>query len=405
LTPRSSEGRKRQLLVLTAILAMGAPGCLLVGCTGQASQASQAAAQAAKPAGTTPAPRPARKRNTSPLALSLMTEAARAAVVTSYQGEEIDSRWDTGGDTMFVSDIAHVSDGLTMTRTQAAGTGVNTQPYSVGASPEGVLGVTTTLVQLLQTHYVVAYAGSSSAGSRPVQVVEAWRADGSLAARFLLDQATRLPLQRWVFDPAARLVNVSILTNVQVGKPATETANAEAAKAAFGPAEPAYPQPDPQAFPLQPAKLRGYGLQGWRVPVELPGGLMLFTGGETSTPSGPVLDLGYSDGLYVVSLFEQHGKLATKLAGWQKVTVAGRAVYAAGPAQGSPVQGTPLQGAPVQGALTWVGSGMVYTLIADAPAPTVASDVGVLPYDKPPGFWKRMSRGMSRLASLVNPFR
>jgi len=396
LTARSSEARKRQLLVLTAVLAMGAPGCLLTGCTNQVGQASQAgqagqaAAQATRSAGATSASRSARKRNSSPIALNLMTEAARAAVATSYQGEEIDSRWETGGDTMFVSDIAHLGDGPTMTRIQAAGTAGSAQPYSVGASSEGVLGITATLVQLLETHYIVAYAGPSSAGSRPVQVVEAWRANGSLAARFLLDRATKLPLQRWVFDPAARLVDVSILTNVQVGKPATE-----AASAAFGPAEPAYSQPDPRAFPLQPAKLLAFGLQGWRVPVDLPGGLILFTGGETSTPSGPVLDLGYSDGLYVVSLFEQRGKLATKLAGWQKATVAGRAVYATGPAQGSLTLSS----------LTWAGSGMVYTLIADAPAQTVAGVVDVLPYDEPPGFWKRMSRGISRLAGLVNPFR
>ena len=31
--------------------------------------------------------------------------------------------------------------------------------------------------------------------------------------------------------------------------------------------------------------------------------------------------------------------------------------------------------------------------------------VGSLPHDKPPGFWKRMSRGFVRLASWVNPFR
>ena len=31
--------------------------------------------------------------------------------------------------------------------------------------------------------------------------------------------------------------------------------------------------------------------------------------------------------------------------------------------------------------------------------------VGVLPHDKPAGFWKRMSRGVTRLASWVNPFR
>ena len=103
-----------------------------------------------------------------------------------------------------------------------------------------------------------------------------------------------------------------------------------------------------------------------------------------------MLDLGYSDGLSVVSLFEQRGNLAAKLTGWQKITVAGHVIYAAEPDQRS---------------LTWSSRGMVYTVMADAPAQTVDDVVGVLPHDAPPGFWKRMSRGLSRLASWVNPFR
>jgi sigma-E factor negative regulatory protein RseB len=102
-----------------------------------------------------------------------------------------------------------------------------------------------------------------------------------------------------------------------------------------------------------------------------------------------VLDLGYSDGLSVVSVFEQHGNLAAKLDGWQKITVAGHVIYAASPDQRS---------------LTWSGRGMVYTVIADAPAQTVTNVIGALPHDAPPGFWKRMSRGFARMASWVNPF-
>ena len=60
---------------------------------------------------------------------------------------------------------------------------------------------------------------------------------------------------------------------------------------------------------------------------------------------------------------------------------------------------------PDQRSLTWSGHGMVYTVVADAPAQTVDAVVGALPHDTPPGFWKRMSRGLVRLASWVNPFR
>ena len=145
----------------------------------------------------------------------------------------------------------------------------------------------------------------------------------------------------------------------------------------------------PWTNPLAARQLLALRAQGWLVPPGLPGGLSLFTGAQTRTSTGTVLDLGYSDGLSVISLFEQRGNLAAKLAGWQKITMAGHVIYAAEPDQRS---------------LTWSSHGMVYTLIADAPAQTVADVVGALPHDAPPGFWKRMSRGLARLASWVNPF-
>jgi len=88
-------------------------------------------------------------------------------------------------------------------------------------------------------------------------------------------------------------------------------------------------------------------------------------------------------------VFEQRGHLAAKLDGWQRTTVNGQVIYVAEPDQRS---------------LTWSSRGMVYTVMADAPVQTVDAVIGVLPHDKPPGFWKRMSRGFVRLASWVNPF-
>jgi sigma-E factor negative regulatory protein RseB len=144
------------------------------------------------------------------------------------------------------------------------------------------------------------------------------------------------------------------------------------------------------SYPVAPSQLLTLARQGWVVPSGLPGGLTLFTGGETDTRTGQVLDLAYSDGLYVVSVFEQHGKLAAKLAGWQQTKVAGQVVYVAMPSQRS---------------FTWSGrDDVVYTLIADAPPQTVTAVVGKLPHDEPPGFWKRMSRGLARIAHMVNPF-
>ena len=101
-----------------------------------------------------------------------------------------------------------------------------------------------------------------------------------------------------------------------------------------------------------------------------------------------MLDLGYSDGLSMVSVFEQRGKLPARLAGWRKTKTGGHVVFTL----------------PDQRSLTWAGHGMVFTMVADAPSQTVDAVVGALPHDGPTGFWKRMSRGLVRVASWVNPF-
>ena len=380
----------RPPVLLTAALAVAVPGFLVTACSGQtAVSASPQEITASAPASTGPtgspnAPPQEARRPASALAAHLLTQAAQAAVLTSYQGEEIISHWGTAnGGSVLVSDIWHASGGQTITQTLTAGTAASSEPYlssdTDGQWPEGVLGVTTQLVRLLETHYVVAYAGAGSADNRTAQIVEAWRENGSLAARFWLDDATKLPLEREVFDTAAHVISEDVFINVRFSK------LAPAAAPAGGPADP----PGPWTDPLPAAQLLALRTNGWLVPSELPGGLSLFTGVQTQTSTGAVLDLGYSDGLSVVSLFEQRGNLAAKLAGWQKITVAGHVIYAAEPDQRS---------------LTWASRGMVYTVMADAPAQTVDTVIGVLPHDKPPGFWKRMSRGFGRLASWVNPF-
>jgi sigma-E factor negative regulatory protein RseB len=375
----------RPVFLLAAVLAVAAPGVLATACSGQAGPALAVPARdgsaSATPVGA--ASSATARRPGSVLASRLLTQAAQAAVLTTYQGEEIVSHWGTTGGTELVSDIWHVSGGQTVTRTLAAGMYASSGPYlssdTNGQWPEGVLGVTTQLVRLLEAHYAVIYGGAGSADNRTAQVVEAWRDDGSLAARFWLDDATKLPLEREVFDSAAHVISEDVFINVQFERQVPVAAPAGA------PSDPRGPWTDP----LPARQLLALRARGWLVPPQLPGGLSLFTGAQTQTGTGTVLDLGYSDGLSVVSLFEQRGHLAAKLAGWQKITEGGHVIYAAGPDQRS---------------LTWSSRGMVYTVMADAPAQTVTEVVRALPHDTPPGFWKRMSRGFSRLASWVNPF-
>jgi sigma-E factor negative regulatory protein RseB len=389
LTQASAVGRRpapRPPVLLAAALAVAVPGCLMTACSAQSGGPQDRTAAASRaPATTGPGPAlPSALPRGSARAILQLTQAARAAIVTSYQGEEFVSRWNSTGGTVLDSDIWHVSGGQTVTQTLAAGTYSSSVPYlssdTDAQAPEGVLGVTIPLVRLLETHYVVVYAGSGSAGNRAAQVVEAWRADGSLAARFWLDDATKLPLKRQVFDSAGHVISEDVFINVRFGTQALLH------PPAGGLADPQGPWTDP----LSPGQLLGLRARGWQVPVGLPGGLSLFTGAQTQTINGIALDLGYSDGLSVISVFEQRGNLADRLAGWQKTTVGGHVIYAAVPDQRS---------------LTWSSRGLVYTVMADAPDQTVTAVVGALPHDAPPGFWKRLSRGFARLASWVNPFR
>jgi sigma-E factor negative regulatory protein RseB len=375
---RRDGGSTRSTLVLAATVAVAIPGVLLVACSGQAGTGT-AAAQAAAAVGPAPAMAArATDKARRQRAASLLSQAAQSAVVTSYQGEEVVTRWSQGGGSVLVSHIWHVSGGQTVTQTEAAGT--SSRPYlsadTDGQTPEGVLGVTSPLVRLLETHYLMLYAGTGTAGNRPAQVVEAWRQDGSLAARFWLDDATKLPLEREVFDSAVHVISQDEFIDVQLADSGAQAMPAEV------PADALAAWTDPRS----PAQLLALRSGGWLVPSALPGGLSLFTGAESLTATGTVLDLGFSDGLSVVSVFEQRGNLAARLDGWQRTTVAGHVVYTAGPDQRS---------------LTWASRGMVYTVMADAPPQSVDAVVAALPHDGPPGFWKRISHGFARLGSFL----
>ncbi len=141
---------------------------------------------------------------------------------------------------------------------------------------------------------------------------------------------------------------------------------------------------------LDAARLAGLRAEGWQLPGQLPGSLSLFAAAQTSARSGPVVDLSYSDGLTVVSLFVQRGVLGRPMAGWRPVTLRGETVYSVSPDERS---------------FAWSAGGFVYTLVADAPLPTLSQVVAALPGATRLGFWPRMARGLRRLASWINPLR
>jgi sigma-E factor negative regulatory protein RseB len=328
------------------------------------------------------------------MGMHLLDQAADASLATSYQGTELISESGMGGGSVKVTSqvwhqgggvtLVETSSGLTQAAGQPGGSAVaSTDPAS--GSPEGVFGVTKSLVSLLGKHYVAVYRGGGNAVGRPASVVDLYRFDGSLAAEYWLDKQTLVPLRRELFDASDNVVSEDSFVQVQFGGIAMPQLAGVSASAA----EP-QPQSQPQAAwapAAQPARfLAALSGQGWQVPGTLPGNLPLYAAASTKTASGEIVDLEYSDGLYDVSLFVQRGTLTPDMTGWQPVTVGGESAFVSGHS------------------VTWAGPGFVYTMIADAPPQTMTQVIQAVPRGSQPGVLDRLGRGFVRLARVLNPF-
>ncbi|WP_222849376.1 sigma-E factor regulatory protein RseB domain-containing protein [Trebonia kvetii] len=322
------------------------------------------------------------------LGMRLLARAADAGLAMSYQGVAMISESGLDGSVSMISKVWHRGGGLTLIQTSSAPSrpAAKTAAASTemnASSPGGVFGVTKTLVALLGKHYVALYSGHGSVARRPTSVIMLYRFDGSLAARYWLDRQTMVPLRRELFDTSDRLIDEDSFVQVQFGGAAGGTlAGARGLRAQSAALQESgwAPAGQPSAFL---ASLAG---QGWRVPGSLSGGLPLYAAASASTASGEVVDLQYSDGLYVVSLFVQRGVLAKDMAGWRQQRLGGQQAWVSGRS------------------VTWAGRGFVYTMVADAPAQTVTRVVGGLPQSASPGFVGRLGRGLARIASLIIPF-
>jgi len=317
--------------------------------------------------------------------LPLLRKAASAGRAIPYEGVQIISWWSPDGSTTVAVDVTYRPRQGTLLQALGAGNtpgGDAFVPGGPGAQPGDVLGVTEDTFALLSANYQVVPAGTGSSCDRPATIVEALRADGTLAAKFWLDDATKITLRRELFDDQSRMINESTFIDLKFGdRAAAASVRAQSDLASAAAARP--------WNIMTAADLRGLRARGWPVPAELPRGLVLVDARQAVTPSGRVFQLGYSDGLSGMSLFVQRGGLSRELAGWREVEVGGRTVFARDP---------------MGRGITWSSSGHVLTLIADAPAATIGAVVRALPYDAQRGLWSRLGYGFRRVVSWVNPF-
>jgi sigma-E factor negative regulatory protein RseB len=334
------------------------------------------------PAASPPAGRPATaqfplttgSRPARSAGLRLLSEAAVACQSVAYQGVQVIAWLSTAGRRVWMVDVWHERGRRALIQITGAGAGSGTGDDEQNSAP--ILALTRPMVDLLGANYQVVIAGAALADGRPAEVVVVRRPGGGLAARFWLDSATKLPLRRQIFDTHARVISEDAFIDLRLGDKAAAGAPPAAAR--------------PRSSPLSGGQLARLRAQGWPLPGPLPGRLTVFEASSTVTASGRVVELAYSDGLSVVSVFVQHGHLPAELSGWSEVALQGQRVYAAD-SDGRSV--------------AWSAGGFVYTVIADAPGQTVEQVVAALPHEARPGLAARVMRGLRRLVSWADPFR
>jgi negative regulator of sigma E activity len=354
----------------------GAPSGLLAGQamdTGPVTHTGpRAAAGPVKPAGS------------GGLAVRLLSQAALASQRMPYEGVEVLAGWSRAGPATSVVDVWHSAGGVTLTRSAAPVPGWQGEVPHILLPPSSVtsqalvgaamLGMTQRLVRMLSANYRLAAVGwGQVAGRRARLVTASWRR-GGLAARFWLDEATTLPLRRQTYDGRGQLVSDAAFARVKLGYGVGLRLAATKAR--------------PWGDTLASAQLSRLRAQGWPLPGPLPGDMALLGAREDITPAGRVVDLDYSDGLSLVSVFVQRGHLPPRMDGWSQVALRGIPVYT-DDADGQ--------------SIAWSASGFVYTVVAAAPPQTVGQVVAALPHDASPGFLARLKQGLHRLLSWIVP--
>ena len=310
--------------------------------------------------------------------LRLMTEATAACGSVAFQGSQRSVWWGPASASASVLQVWHRPGGSILAQpsdTEGDPVGESQVNPDALSDQDDAINLTASLLTLMRAHYVLRYTGTGSVAGRAAQIVEVRRHDGSLAARFWLDTGTKLPLRRELLNASGQMFSEDTFLSLSVGSRQLHGMPAADAQ--------------PWTGRLTAGSLAALRAQGWSLPATVPGGMALFTSTQMSTKSGKVVELSYSDGLSVISVFEQRGELPRTMPGWRRISARGSSVYAIDPDDRS---------------LAWSSRGFVYTVISDAPAAAVDGVVSRLPHDRTPDFWGRMDRGLHRIASWANPF-
>nr|WP_246211735.1 sigma-E factor regulatory protein RseB domain-containing protein [Phytoactinopolyspora alkaliphila] len=316
-------------------------------------------------------------------AVELLNRSATATSRVSYQGTQYVSAWSaltkSGASASAVVQVRHRAGGPTEIGVQDTQTAI-----LQGNSGTSWLAEDGGSVDLLVRSYDVRVTGEGQVASRMADVVEARRGDGSIAARWWLDQQTALPLRREAFMPDGRLLSASAFVDISLVPTPPCCLRSSIAPATT----PAVTEDHAALHWDDIEKLRA---EGFHCLESLGEDVVLYEAREL----GDAIHLSYSDGVMTVSVFEQPGRLdPEQLDGYTQSPVGDGVVYMS---PGPPAR------------FTWQSSGRVITVVADAPLELIDEIVSAMPPDGPVaeedgGFLARIARGAGKVGTWVNPF-
>ncbi|WP_017570824.1 hypothetical protein [Nocardiopsis halotolerans] len=308
--------------------------------------------------------------------MSVLRRAAAAEDEVAYSGvREVTGPEGTEGRRLNVRVVNRPGEGLAMAP-------VGDEDSTLVISPSSALeSLDDRLLRMLRDTYDVSGAGTAVLEGRETLLVEAERADGTVAGRFWVDTATGLLLGRTVYEADGEPALSVRLTGLEleVGDwPEGESGDS------------------PWGDTLTVGERDGLRDEGWPLPEYLDWNLRLVDARSTEYAGHRVVHAVYSDGLSQVSVFTQRGKLDTEHSPTLRNGYVGTG---AGGGSVTTQHGTIFGGDAGQYQSMWQANGFVYTVLADAPAGLASSAVTALP-GPGSGFWARVHRGLSRLGLL-----
>ncbi|MDT0302308.1 sigma-E factor regulatory protein RseB domain-containing protein [Streptomonospora wellingtoniae] len=300
--------------------------------------------------------------------MALLRRAADSARSVSFEGVQLVN---TGADARLV-DVVHRAGEATGYR-YIGGTRPD-RAVVVGETPplrkaDGVL------LDQLAANYRVTRAGAGRMCGRSATVLEARRADGTVAGRMWIDRSTGLPLRRETRDRSGALVHAAEFVEVRVdGDPEPLAAQAERAR--------------PWSEDLSDGELADLRERGWHIPERPSWNLRLVRAWTKPAEGGRVVHLAYSDGLSVVSVFAQRGRLPGGSEG-------------TGEGAGKVVERDGAGGTGTGQQRMWDADGFVYTAMGRVPSGLLDAAADGFPDADPLLFWARVLRGFDHISATV----